>query len=213
MTVGHPQRLKHAPAKELIEGKPGHNLDQPPQHINGDAVLVALSRVEQQGKTRQRSDAVCGNPVVLECTVGDTGLSVHRAEDRVGPVINHAAVWVSRCQIVTSRAVGTVYGSRVAVLTRTFGFLNSGRNPDTGSVSRNRPSSCSIITAAVVMGFVIEQMRKTESVRIGLPDSMSAIPYPEPCHAAVPRNERDDTRDPFPFNLAFDKGSDATETF
>ena len=41
-------------------------------------------------------------------------------------------------------------------------------NFDTGSVSDSLPSSYSIITATLVIGLVIEAMRKIVSVRIGV---------------------------------------------
>src|SRR5881397_4032943 len=50
-------------------------------------------------------------------------------------------------------------------------------NLETGSFSRKRPSSWSIIIATLVIGLVIEQMRKMVSGFIALPDSLSIIPW------------------------------------
>ena len=75
-----------------------------------------------------------------------------------------------------SFVAGIVYGSPDAGFTSTFGFLNSGRYFETGSSSRNLPSSYSIMTATLVMGLVMEQMRNMASGGIGLAASRSAMP-------------------------------------
>ena len=78
--------------------------------------------------------------------------------------------------MLISFVAGIEYGSPDAGFTSTFGFLNSGRYFDTGSSSRNRPSSYSIMTATLVMGLVMEQMRNIASGRIGLAASRSIMP-------------------------------------
>src|SRR5205807_27095 len=69
-----------------------------------------------------------------------------------------------------------VYVAPDSGLTNTFGFLNSGRYFEMLSSSRKWPSSYSIITATLVMGLVIEQIRKIVSGRIPLLASRSIIP-------------------------------------
>src|SRR5205807_6126623 len=69
-----------------------------------------------------------------------------------------------------------VYVAPDSGLTNTFGFLNSGRYFEMLSSSRKWPSSYSIITATLVMGLVIEQIRNIVSGRIGLLASRSIIP-------------------------------------
>src|SRR5215467_8981719 len=79
--------------------------------------------------------------------------------------------------MVISREAGMVYGSPLVGLTRTLGFLNSGKYLEIGSSRRNLPSSYSIITATLVIGLDMEQMRKMASLRMGLLASRSS----EPC--------------------------------
>ena len=70
----------------------------------------------------------------------------------------------SRSRIVISRVAGIVYGAPAfAGFASTFGFLNSGRYFEIGSQAGICPSSYSIITATVVIGFVIEQIRNIAS--------------------------------------------------
>ena len=54
--------------------------------------------------------------------------------------------------------------------------LNSGRYFETGSLSRNHPSSYSIITATLVMGLLMEAIRKIVSGFIGTFISLSCMP-------------------------------------
>lgn len=49
-------------------------------------------------------------------------------------------------------------------------------NADIGSSSWNSPSSCSIMSAADVMGLDIEKIRKMASGTIGAPDPLSILP-------------------------------------
>ena len=54
--------------------------------------------------------------------------------------------------------------------------LNSGKYLETGSFSKNRPSSASIITPTLVMALVMEAIRKIASLRMSLPASISNMP-------------------------------------
>ncbi len=65
-------------------------------------------------------------------------------------------VWVSRCQIRTGSAAGTVTDLRSDPPSNTRTAPNDGMNELTGSVSSKAPSSNSIIAATEVMGLVIE---------------------------------------------------------
>ena len=67
---------------------------------------------------------------------------------------------VSRSWIVISRPAGTSLESPPDPGINTFGFLNSGRYLDTGSVTVSRPSSTRIMTATLVTGLLIEAMRE-----------------------------------------------------
>ena len=58
----------------------------------------------------------------------------------------------------------------------TAGDASSGSHGPTGSSSAIRPSSTSIITAAAMIGLVIEATRKIESLAIGEVPSTSAEP-------------------------------------
>ncbi len=83
--------------------------------------------------------------------------------------------------MVISRDAGTVSSASIDTeplsgTTATRRFASSGMNFEMGSSRRKRPSSWSIITPTLTMGFVIEAMRKMESFRIARPSSMSAFP-------------------------------------
>ena len=66
------------------------------------------------------------------------------------------AVWVSRCQIRTGSAAGTVTCRTSEPPVYTLTPAKDGMNELTGSVSSNPPSSYSIIAATEVTGLVIE---------------------------------------------------------
>jgi hypothetical protein len=63
---------------------------------------------------------------------------------------------VSRCQIRTGSAAGTVTCCRSEPPAYTLTPAKEGMNELTGSVSSNPPSSYSIIAATEVIGLVIE---------------------------------------------------------
>ena len=71
-----------------------------------------------------------------------------------------------------SRFAGTVASGAA----RTTVFLNAGRNFDTGSVRRRRPSSTRIMAATLVTAFDIEAIRKIVSFSIERPFSTSRLP-------------------------------------
>ena len=60
--------------------------------------------------------------------------------------------------------------------TATRAPASSGMNFEMGPSRRNRPSSKSVITAAVVIAFVWEAMRKMASGGMGVPFSGSSLP-------------------------------------
>ena len=74
------------------------------------------------------------------------------------------------------RPAGTTSSTGLAGVRMTTGDASSGSHGPTGSSSAIRPSPTSIITAAAVMGLVIEAMRKIESRPIGAVPSTSAEP-------------------------------------
>ena len=65
-------------------------------------------------------------------------------------------VWVSRCLIVIGPFAATSVGFLSVPPVQTRIFASAGRYFPTGSSSRIRPSSTSVIAAAVVMIFDIE---------------------------------------------------------
>ena len=74
---------------------------------------------------------------------------------------------VSRSCTVIGRTAGTTSSTGPAGVRTTVGDASSGSHGSTGSSSAIRPSSTSIITAAAVIGLVIEAIRKIESLAIG----------------------------------------------
>src|SRR6185437_11055979 len=74
---------------------------------------------------------------------------------------------VSRSATVIGLIAGTTSSTGPAGVRTTAGEASSGSHGATGSSSVIWPSSTSIITAAAVMGLVIEAMRKIESLAIG----------------------------------------------
>ena len=80
--------------------------------------------------------------------------------------------------MVTGRWLGTRLNVPFSesVTSSTSKEASSGRYMPTGSLRRKRPSSYSIMTARLVMGFVIDAMRKIASTSIGLLSPMSAAP-------------------------------------
>lgn len=88
----------------------------------------------------------------------------------------HPARNVSRSATVIGRAAGTTSSTGASGVRTTTGFAISGSHRSTGSSSAIRPSSTSIITAAAVMGLVIEAIRKIESRAIGEPPPRAAEP-------------------------------------
>ena len=81
---------------------------------------------------------------------------------------------ISRSAAMFVYFTAPVDGSADATLTSSF--ANAGMYRDTGSVSRNLPSSTSIIAATEVYGLVIEYRRKIASLVIGLPLAGSSCP-------------------------------------
>jgi hypothetical protein len=73
--------------------------------------------------------------------------------------------------MVIGRAAGTTSSTGLAGVRTTFGAASSGSHRSTGSWSAIRPSSTSIMTAAAVMGLVIEANRKIESLTIAAPST------------------------------------------
>ena len=67
------------------------------------------------------------------------------------------------------RVAGTTSSAALAGVRTTFGSASSGSHEATGASSLSWPSSTSIMTAAAVMGLVIEANRKMESRAIGAP--------------------------------------------
>ena len=67
------------------------------------------------------------------------------------------------------RAAGTTSSTGLAGVRTTVAFAISGSHWPTGSSNAIRPSSTNIMTAAAVMGLVIEARRKIESLAIGAP--------------------------------------------
>jgi hypothetical protein len=90
-------------------------------------------------------------------------------------------VWVRRSRMVISRFAGTVRGAEAGVApgagsSTTMVFAKAGRYFDTGSASRRRPSSTSIIAATLVTALENEAMRTMVSRRIGTLASTSDWP-------------------------------------
>ena len=83
------------------------------------------------------------------------------------------------------RAAATTSSTGRAGVRTTVGSASSGSHRPTGSSSAIKPSSTSIMTAAAVMGLVIEAKRKMESLAIGAPPT--AI---EPTAATSTRSPR-----------------------
>ena len=90
---------------------------------------------------------------------------------------------VSRSRTVMARAAGTsvYFGSTAPGVgpgsgTATLRSLKSGRNRETGSVSRTLPSSTKIRTATAVTTFDMEANRNTASFVMGLRPSISMRP-------------------------------------
>ena len=76
---------------------------------------------------------------------------------------------VSRSKTVIGRAAGTTSSTGLAGVRTTLGSASSGSQRATGSSSAIRPSSTSIMTAAAVIGLVIDAKRKIASRAIGAP--------------------------------------------
>jgi hypothetical protein len=77
---------------------------------------------------------------------------------------------------VIGRAAGTMSSTGPAGVRTTLGDASSGSHFPTGSSSAIRPSSTSIITAAAVMGLVMQARRKMDSLSIGEVRSTSTKP-------------------------------------
>ena len=91
------------------------------------------------------------------------------------------AVCVSRSRIVIGRlaattATGLPGDASAGGGTTTLVALNAGMNLWSGSLSRMRPSSTSIMMATLVIAFDCDAMRNMESFCIGTLRSMSARP-------------------------------------
>ena len=97
---------------------------------------------------------------------------------------------VSRSATVIGRAAGTTSSTGEAGVRTTTGAASSGSHRWTGSSSAIRPSSTSIMTAAAVIGLVIDAMRKIESPPMGAPPGTPAVPTAcastRPSHATRP---------------------------
>ncbi len=74
------------------------------------------------------------------------------------------------------RSAGTTSSTGESGRRTTDGLASSGSHSPIGSSSRIRPSSSRSITAAAVIGFVIDATRKIESFAIGVAPSLSAEP-------------------------------------
>jgi len=77
---------------------------------------------------------------------------------------------------VIDLAAGTTSSTALRGVRTTLGDASSGSHSSTASSSAIRPSSTSIMTAAAVMGLVIDAMRKIESLAIRAVPSMSSDP-------------------------------------
>lgn len=82
----------------------------------------------------------------------------------------------SRSTTVMGLAAGTTSSIGLVGVRTTVGAASSGSHCSTGSFSAILPSSTSIMTAAAVMGLVIDAMRKSESRAIGDVPLMSTEP-------------------------------------
>jgi hypothetical protein len=76
---------------------------------------------------------------------------------------------------VIDRVAGTTSSTGLSGVLTTTGFASSGSHRCTGSSRAIRPSSTKIMTAAAVIGLVIEASRKIESRSMG-PPPMAAEP-------------------------------------
>ncbi len=85
-------------------------------------------------------------------------------------------VCVSRSRIWICRRAGTISTPPSARRSATVVFAKAGMKRLTGSARRTWPSSTSIMTAALVMAFDCEAIRKIESTRIGSFASRSRQP-------------------------------------
>jgi hypothetical protein len=101
---------------------------------------------------------------------------------------------------VIGRTAGTTSSTGLAGVRTTTREASSGSQRSTGSPSARRPSSTSIITAAAVIGFVIEAMRKIESRAIGTAPPTAAAPTawtstcsPRASRATAPGTEPSET--------------------
>src|SRR4051812_36637912 len=83
---------------------------------------------------------------------------------------------VSRSSTVIGRTAGTTSSTGDCGVRTTIGSASSGSHSRTGTSSATRPSSTSDITAAAVIGLVIEARRTIESAVIGVPEAVSATP-------------------------------------
>jgi len=79
---------------------------------------------------------------------------------------------------------GTTSSTGLAGVRTTVGDASSGNHRSTRSSNPIRPSSTSIMTAAALMGLVIDAMRKIESLVIG--DVPATSPDPTACTSTRP---------------------------
>jgi hypothetical protein len=83
-------------------------------------------------------------------------------------------VKVSRSRTVIARPAGTVSSSGPSIRRSTRRPDSSGSSRSTGSSSVISPSATSARVAAAVIGLVVEEMRKMESLAVGAPPIVSS---------------------------------------
>src|SRR5262249_25906389 len=158
----------------------GHHADNAP----GSALSCLVRCLLSQSTRPSRLAGCSGQPVTNQM------VEVRREQllDRGQGEIGRKAVPRPRAEQVEHgdrRTAGTTSSTALAGVRTTFGSASSGSHGPTGSSSAIRPSSTSIMTAAAVMGLVIEARRKIESLAIAAPPT--AI---EPATATSARSPR-----------------------
>ena len=149
----------------------------------------------------------------MQQSVGHVGFLYQGTEVGV-PVVGDAGSVAQQVADGDLVGGGIVSGAPDAGFTSTFGFLNSGRYLEIGSSSRKWPSSYSIMTARLVMGLVMEQMRNMRVrahrlARLTIGHTLRL----EPCHVSATGDERDRTGNALVIDAALHRAGEPLQPF
>ena len=147
--VGHAQRLEQALAQEIAERSAGDDLDHPGGDVDADAVAPARPRLEGERKAREIVDRRLQRALGVE----QLGRVVHLADGRILDEMVGETAHMGHQVADHDRATGS---DQTPSASRTFTAPKAGMYFASGSISRKRPSSSSVMSAVQTIGLVIE---------------------------------------------------------